>query len=500
MPLVPRPAALRRAVRAGASGATRMVRVLRPPSSALDMSVARAARGLWNLGIRPGHRVAVIAPARPETTVAVGAIWRIGAVAVLLDPTSTARELRRVVEDHAPSAAVVDPRSRAALLALPPDLAPKAAILLPPRVTVRLAQAVSRGTPPIEDPAEDRLIPWSRVVGSVPLDPHHPLPGPRDLAVLQYEPGPGGAVFASKLTHENLYAWAQALEDLIDAPGADVISLLPLQEATGLLTQLALPLLRGHRCLAPRRVDRAAALLQRASGGVLCATAGQLTALDALLPPDRRAVHRVVLLGADEPAAEVLTAWQRRSDRPVTRALVRAESGVTLTAVLEPAADPLAATPTPAPTGPTRWRVPHGCSLQVDEDGWLSIHGAQVFHGYWQRPDETALMLSGDGWARTGDRVHRLAGDDALDLIRPRYTAVTGDGEVLSPREVAHVLAAHPDVVDAQVEVRGSPDGGSCLAASVTVREGSGLSLAEVERHLARRLSPSKRPRHLTLR
>ncbi len=44
-----------------------------------------------------------------------------------------------------------------------------------------------------------------------------------------------------------------------------------------------------------------------------------------------------------------------------------------------------------------------GDALAVGEDGEVWVRGPQVMQGYWQRPDETALVLTADGWLKTGD-------------------------------------------------------------------------------------------------
>ena len=78
------------------------------------------------------------------------------------------------------------------------------------------------------------------------------------------------------------------------------------------------------------------------------------------------------------------------------------------------------------------------------EEGELLIRGPQVFSGYWNRPEETADVLLGDGWLRTGDIV-RVSSDGFVTIVdRVKELIITG-GFNVAPSEVEETLRAHPD-------------------------------------------------------
>ena len=68
--------------------------------SDLDRQVRRAAAGLRAFGVRPGDRVAIVAPNCPQYVAAFYAILKLGAVAVLHNPLYTAHELEGLFKDH----------------------------------------------------------------------------------------------------------------------------------------------------------------------------------------------------------------------------------------------------------------------------------------------------------------------------------------------------------------------------------------------------------------
>lgn len=95
-----------------------------------------------------------------------------------------------------------------------------------------------------------------------------------------------------------------------------------------------------------------------------------------------------------------------------------------------------------------------GRVVQTDERGEVQIRGPWVTQGYFNRPEETAAALVGDGWLRTGDGGSLDAGGYLYLHDRIKDMIVSG-GENVYPAEIESVLSAHPDI--AEVGVIGIP-------------------------------------------
>jgi len=138
-----------------------------------------------------------------------------------------------------------------------------------------------------------------------------------------------------------------------------------------------------------------------------------------------------------------------------------------------------------------------GGTLPAGVVGEVTTRSDQTMLGYWNQPEETASVLSGDGWYRTGD-AGWLSEDGHLFLHdRIKDMIVTG-GENVYPAEVENVLAAHPGVVDAAVI--GVPDDrwGETVKAIVVRAPGAdgddaGLC-ADIVDHVRRHLAHYKCP------
>ncbi len=133
--------------------------------------------------------------------------------------------------------------------------------------------------------------------------------------------------------------------------------------------------------------------------------------------------------------------------------------------------------------------------VAAGELGEIAVRGAHVFAGYLNLDDATRAVLDADGWFYTGD-VGELAVDGQLRIVGRRSTDIIKCGGFkVGAGEVEAVLLDHP-AVD-QVAVIGKPDGdlGERIVAFVVTRVA--VSAEELADHVARQLSPHKRPREI---
>jgi long-chain acyl-CoA synthetase len=127
--------------------------------------------------------------------------------------------------------------------------------------------------------------------------------------------------------------------------------------------------------------------------------------------------------------------------------------------------------------------------------GELCIRGPQVMVGYWQRPIETANVLSRQGWLHTGD-IGEMLPDGFFRLLDRKKDMILVSGFKVYPNEVEPVIATHPGVRD--VAVIGVPDEHSGEAVmAIVVRGSPALSEADVREHCQSQLTNYKRPKYI---
>src|SRR5512135_962432 len=146
--------------------------------------------------------------------------------------------------------------------------------------------------------------------------------------------------------------------------------------------------------------------------------------------------------------------------------------------------------------GDTRLQVadPLGDPLPVGSVGELLAQGTAISAGYYRRPDETARVLTPDGWFRTGDLV-RMDEEGYVYIVDRAKDMINVGGEKVYPREVEEVLHRHPAVADALVVGVPDPDLGEMVKAYIALKPGHAWTADEVIGYLKPALASFKVPR-----
>jgi long-chain acyl-CoA synthetase len=134
--------------------------------------------------------------------------------------------------------------------------------------------------------------------------------------------------------------------------------------------------------------------------------------------------------------------------------------------------------------------------LAINTFGEIWIRSEQCTEGYWNRPEDTASLLPGDGWLRTGDAGH--INDDGYIFITDRIKdMIISGGENVYPAEVERVLVEHPSV--SEVCVIGAPDEkwGEAVTAVVVLKPGATISPDELIAWARPQLAGFRRPRRV---
>jgi long-chain acyl-CoA synthetase len=152
----------------------------------------------------------------------------------------------------------------------------------------------------------------------------------------------------------------------------------------------------------------------------------------------------------------------------------------------------------PVPSTEVTVRDEEGNILPVGTEGEVWVRGPQVMAGYWQRPDESALVLTADGWLRTGD-IGAFDAEGFLKLLDRKKDMVNVSGFKVYPNEVEDVAALHPGVREAAAI--GVPDARTGEAVKLfVVRRDPGLTAEALKEFLRGKLANYKRPHIIEFR
>jgi long-chain acyl-CoA synthetase len=130
--------------------------------------------------------------------------------------------------------------------------------------------------------------------------------------------------------------------------------------------------------------------------------------------------------------------------------------------------------------------------------GEIAVRGPQVMAGYWQRPDETAKVMTPDGFFKTGD-IGVMNEQGYVKIVDRKKDMILVSGFNVYPNEVEDVVAAHPGVLE--VACVGVPDEHSGEAVKLyVVKRDKTLSKEELIEYCREQLTGYKRPKYIEFR
>ena len=477
---------------------------------------AAQAIGSWlqGQGLKKGDRVALMMPnvlAYPAST--FGALMG-GFAVVNVNPLYTPRELVHQLNDsgaraiivlenfaHTVEAALPQTKIEKVVIARPGDLMGLKGVL----VNV-VSRYVKKAVAPYKLPD---AVPFSRVLaegGKRPLD--RVAISPDDVAFLQYTGGTTGVAKGATLLHRNVSANLLQIEAIIhpfldDREGRLMITALPLYHILA-LTGCGLFMCRLGACQLlianPRDIDGFVKILQTRPFTSLVLVNTLYNALGNHPDIGKADFSKLEFCTAGGMATQAAVAkrWKAISGKPIVEGYGLSETSPVVSSNFLNLEEFSGTIGYPVPSTDVSIRSDDGKPLPIGEAGEICIKGPQVMAGYWNRPDETAKVMTADGYFRSGD-VGVMLPDGALKIVDRLKDMVLVSGFNVYPNEIEDVLASHPGVLEAAVI--GVPDehSGEAVAAYV-VRKDPALTEDALRAYCRENLTGYKVPRTISFR
>ncbi len=482
-----------------------------------ELDAASAAFGAFlrgNLGLAAGERVALILPNVLQYPVALFGTLRTGLVAVNFNPLYTSREIHHQLKDSGARTAVVLENFAHTLEKALPDTSVEHVVVtaigdLIPGLQGRLlnfgAKYLKRMVPRWKIPNALRFTDClergrGEQLPAVTLG-HH------DLAFLQYTGGTTGVAKGAELTHGNMVAnllQASAWLGELMRPGEEqIITALPLYHIFSLTANCLLMMNFGGENILitnPRDIPGFVRTLRETS---FSAITGVNTLFNALLHNEdfsKVDFSRLKLALGGGMAVQRIVAerWQSVTGVPLLEAYGLTETAPAVTINPMDLQTYNGSIGLPIPSTEVSIRDDNGQELAPGDAGELCVRGPQVMRGYWQRPDETARVMTEDGFLRTGD-IAKIDDQGYVYLIDRKKDMIDVSGFNVYPNEVEDVLAALPEV--AEVAAVGVADERSNEAVKVyIVRRDPSLTADRVIEYARENLAGYKVPKHVEFR
>ena len=473
---------------------------------------------LQSLGLVAGDRVAIMLPNTLQYPIAVAAVLRAGFVVVNVNPLYTPRELEFQLKDSGAKAIVVLENFGATLqdclartcvehvvLCAMGDRLGWLKGLLVNHVVRRVKKMVPTFALPKAVRFNDALAQGERCTLTLPA-----IHGD-DLAVLQYTGGTTGVPKGAELLHRNLVAnmlqaseWCgPALKRIPADEQPTFVCALPLYHIFAFnVNLLSCMRMGGCSILIPNPRDIPAVCKELAKHRFHIFPAVN-TLFNALAHhADFNKVdwsHLVVSLGGGT-AVQGATAklWLEKTGCPICEAYGLSETSPAASSNPVTSQSYTGSIGVPLPSTEMQIIDDDGNEVPVGQSGEIAIRGPQVMAGYWQRPDETARVMTADGFFKSGD-VGIMDERGYFRIIDRKKDMILVSGFNVYPNEVEDVVSSMPGVLECAVI--GIPDERTGEAVKlVVVKKDPALTEALVLEHCKHNLTGYKLPRVIEFR
>lgn len=481
----------------------------------LDVASRQFAAYLQGLGLAKGARVAIMMPNVLQYPVVALGVLRAGLVLVNVNPLYTARELEHQLNDSGAEGLVIIENFASVYQAIIGKTAVKHVIV----ASVGDMLGVLKGTLVnfVLRKVRKQIPAWN-IPGHVtfnaamakanPSNYKRPVVSLGDTAVLQYTGGTTGVSKGAELTHRNLVANLLQADGIFQSKfgkqdGAKddrIFCALPLYHIFAFMVCALYGMYKGQaNVLIPNPRDLPAVVkeLRKYQPGFFPAVN---TLFNALVNNEefKQLDHSKLVMamgGGMAVLPSTAAAWKKITGTNIIEGYGLSETSPIATANPPASEEFSASIGIPLPLTDVAILDDDGNHLAQGEQGEISIRGPQVMKGYWNRPDETAKVMTADGYFRTGD-IGVMDPRGYFKIVDRKKDMILVSGFNVYPSEIEEVIATHPKVLEvAAIGVTDEKSGE--VPKLFVVKKDQSLTTEEILAFAKENLTGYKRPRYV---
>jgi long-chain acyl-CoA synthetase len=473
---------------------------------------------LQGLGLAKGDRVAIMMPNVPQYPVAVAGILRAGYVVVNVNPLYTPRELQHQLKDSGAKAIVIIENFATTLEKCIAATPVKHVVLcsmgdqlgfLKGTLVNYVVRNVKKMVPAFSLPAAVRFNSAIAIGTKAPFN--KPDIKADDVAVLQYTGGTTGVSKGAVLLQRNVIAnvlqsevWNNPV--MCDIPAGEQptgVCALPLYHIFAFTVGMMLSMRMGGKLILIPNPRDIAGVLKSLSKQVIHSFPAVNTLFNGLANhPDFNTVDwshlKVSVGGGTAVQSGVAKLWFEKTGCPICEGYGLSETSPSASCNVVTASEYTGTIGIPLPNTYMKLLDDDGNDMPLGQPGEIAIKGPQVMAGYWQRPDETAKVMTPDGYFKTGD-VGVMDAKGFFKIVDRKKDMILVSGFNVFPTELEDVVAQMPGVMECACV--GVADGKSGEAVKlVIVRKDVNLTDADVRAYCKENLTGYKQPKVIEFR
>ena len=482
------------------------------------------ALGAWlqSKGVKRGDRVALMMPNVPQYLVAIGAVLRVGGVVVNVNPLYTARELQHQLADagatviivlenfaHTLETVIDKTEVRHVVLAAMGDMLGFAKGQLVNFVLRHVKKMVPEFRLPTDSGRSVTRFNMAIAQGTRGVLAPVALNGD-DIAFLQYTGGTTGVSKGATLLHRNVVAnilqseaWFKPMFDQLGDKPLSIVCALPLYH----IYALTICYMFGARLGAmnilvpnPRDIPGFIKTLRAYRVNMFPAVNTLFNALANDPEFAKLDFSGLVISNGGGMAVQQATAerWLKITGCPVVEGYGLSETSPVATSNRLDKREFTGTIGLPIPSTDIAIRDDDGIDVPFGTAGEICIRGPQVMAGYWKRPDETAKVMTDDGFFRSGD-VGIMDEQGFVRIVDRKKDMILVSGFNVYPNEIEQVVNLHPGVLECAAI--GVPDERSGEAVKLfVIRRDPALAEEDIAAYCRENFTAYKRPKTIEFR
>ncbi len=484
----------------------------------IDAASRAFAAWLQSKGLQRGARVAIMMPNVLQYPVAIAAILRAGLTGVNVNPLYKPRELEFQLKDSGAEAIIVLENFASVLQEALPHTDVKHVVvasmgdmlgMVKGTLVNTVVRHVKKMVPAYALPAATKFNDALSLGGKLPFT--RVSVGPDDIAFLQYTGGTTGVAKGAILLHRNLVAnvlqmavWvvpAMALPPPTDR--LIFVTALPLYHIFALTVCFLFGVRSGGLSLLipnPRDIPGLIKELSKYKVNIFPAVN---TLFNALLHHRDFgkldwSMLKCAIGGGMAVQKAVAEAWMQATGRPIIEGYGLSETAPVLTCNPSDVAEWTGTIGLPVPSTEISIRDDQGHEVALGQQGEVCARGPQVMPGYWRRPDETAKVMTEDGFFRTGD-IGVMDEAGRVKIIDRKKDMISVSGFKVFPNEVEDVAMMQGGVLECAAV--GVPDAYSGEAVKLfAVKKSPELNEHDLRQYMHGQLAGYKVPKQIEFR
>lgn len=460
-----------------------------------DMTVAKLASALKNLGVEKGDNVAFLLGNTPHYLISLYAVMRIGATAVPVNPLYTPDEISFILENSEAKAVIAVDQ----LLPLV-EAAGRTFPGIEQYIVCEVSPGAAEKIAGVSEELQPKVHPFSLLIERAQPLTEIVQVDENESAIILYTSGTTGHPKGAMLTHKNIYSNARDVGDYLGfSPDDRVVATLPLFHVFALTVAANAPLVKGATILLEPRFS---------PGEIFKLIREQKATVFAGVPTMYNFLYQYPE-GETSDFETIRLAVSGGSSLPVSllhnfeeKFQVRVSEGYGLSEASPVTCfNPLDRERVPGSIGTSIMNVENkvvdenGEEVQDNEVGELIVRGPNVMKGYYKLPEETANAIR-NGWLYTGDLARRDE-NGYFYIVDRKKDMINVGGFNVYPREVEEVLFSHRDIVEAAVIGVPDLDFGEEVQAYVVLKDGAEATEESIREFCTKRLVKYKVPKRI---